>query len=261
MNPLQFNSPLKITWHTNLTKTWQECFYPSVVEKLEKSQEKFENSFEIKDLVLDHGLLYDVFGPVYDKEVSSRPDYHLDRKEQFENIMNRISSGTPYNIYCIYEKSTNNFTGGILYRVKDDSIAISLRAFDKDVTRNYRFRTTADYWVEAHFFNYVKQYGKNFMSHGRDKHPRIGGIGLWLYKLKVGSKPHTPPEDTEIKTFTQAEFEQMDEPVLLFDNPDENGYYKDAYFFYKKDAVDLSFMNEVEVVLGWAQINTHVFSI
>lgn len=254
MDPITFELPTKIRWKTDLSKPWQELFYPSVARKVTNAESRFAEVIELKDELLTLDSFQNVFLPLYDKEIASRPDYHLNRDEQVKRILDLMASGTPYRLYAAFEKDTNNFVGGYLYQVQGDFVWATFRVFNRELTQKYKFNITADFWVESQFITYIKKFDKPFFTHGRDTHPRIGGIGLSLFKLKVGAKPYLPAEgEYELKTYQEKEFVESPVPVFFFDEPNDSKQYTHSHLFFNSQA-NMSVIQEFQAILDWVEI-------
>jgi hypothetical protein len=258
MNPITYNLPTKIRWKTDLSKTWQELFYPSVSKKISNAEARFAQVLELEDTALNADNFQNIFLPLYDKEIVSRPDYHLNRDQQVQRILDLLAQGKEYRFYAAYEKETHTFTGGYIYKVEGDMVWATFRVFNREITQKYKFNITADFWVEAHFLTHIKTFGKPFFTHGRDTHPRVGGIGLSLFKLKVGAKPYFPPEgEYELKSYPESEFITSSVPVFFFDEPNESNLYTHSNLYFNNQA-NMSVIREFQAIVDWAQIKLNL---
>lgn len=254
MDPITFELPTKIRWKTDLSKPWQELFYPSVARKVTNAEARFAEVLELEDSVLTPDNFENIFMPLYDKEIASRPDYHLNRDEQVQRILGLMASGMEYRFYAAYEKGTKVFVGGYIYKVEGDLVWATFRVFNRELTQKYKFNITADFWIEAQYLTYLKKFDKPFFTHGRDTHPRIGGIGLSLFKLKVGAKPFLPAEgEYVLKMYTEKEFVESPVPVFFFDEPNESNQYTHSQLFFNSQA-NMSVIQEFQAILDWAEI-------
>lgn len=241
--------PTKILWRLDLSRPWEQTFYPSLVKKILKSA-AFNEYFYTEIKPFQKSLFDQHFLPLYEAQIASRSDYRLNEEQMLSTIYERMNQGISYEQFSVFEKKSNQYRGGVIYSIRSDYISVALRVFDRDIPKVPTTRTTLDYWAESVFFEKLRTYGKTFIRHGKDTHPRFGhSIGLSLYKLSIGAKPLADPE-AEIKTWNP---ERQNEPILFFDQPNSTGIYTKANLYHPKAELENT-VQTLKSVCPWTGI-------
>ena len=186
--------------------------------------------------------------------IGQRKDYILNTKAKYEQIIQRLEKGYNYHHLSVFEKTTNRFIGGTLY-LKDKELAkISLRVFDREINKKYKFETTLDFWAEYLLIKSFQNEGYQKMNHGTDHHrPEINRIGLQLFKLKLGGKPKVSTRKHDILIKTPDDMAEKT-PVFFFTEPDNEGFFRKSVLINKKNDENNSTIHELKKVLSWSNI-------
>lgn len=244
----------KTGWLIDLSLPYDKQFYPSSLKKIIKDEPEYENIFTVKDVNADEAFLEETFFPLYEKEVASRKLYIFKKGEQREKILERVSGGKKYRCLACWVSNTSEFAGGIMYYEENNNLYISLRTFKKDINREYRLRSTIDYWMEKKFRDFALKTSASFISHGRDKYPNRGYIGLPLFKLKVGASPIIPMRGED--NITEYTYEEIKKgiPLVFFDNPDASGFFRKCVAIYDGKTINPFMIPEYKSVCAWKNI-------
>jgi len=76
--------------------------------------------------------------------------------------------------------------------------------------------------------------------------------GLALFKLYLGASP-TVSKTTQLVTYTNHTLQEMNVPIIFFDNPDANGYFKTLHFFNKQESSN-QLIESLRAVTQWKSI-------
>ncbi len=242
-----------VRWRIDTSTPLEQQFYPSTFKKILKDSPKYEELFETTDEVADKDFLERNFLPIYDKVIGSKSSYIFKPGEQKAKLFTKIDEGRNYKCYSLWSKQDRQFVGGTLHFTKNGGEYISLRAFDKDINRKYRFRATIDYWAEKEFRKFVLSSKADYLSHGKDSYPNTGYIGLSLFKIKCGAVPMRSKIETNTVEMTKDDINKYDH-LTFFDNPDENDVFKRLNIYFKSGTIDPSLLNEFQSVCEWAGI-------
>lgn len=203
---------------------------------------------------IDEKLFTELFFPLYEKEIAQRPDYHLDKDEIKNHILTNIQEKKEYKLFSLYTKKDKKFVGGTLFHLEPDRISIALRVIERAVNQQYKKRTTVDFWVEAQFVDYIKQYQKLFLFHGMDTYPRREHeIGLALFKLQVGARPMISVHEKEIKTYSAQQLKKL-QPIIFFDDPNTEEFLQSVHLWYEEGQLAGEMVHTMESVFSWAGI-------
>jgi hypothetical protein len=238
----------KVNWKTDLTKTWQEVYYPSLVPNIIKSDSYFYQHFEIKIINVTEEVLHSLIFPVYTTEIVQRENYIFDGSEQKQKILYNLYSDIPYQLLAVFKRDDNEFVGGCLFSIREEFISVAIRAFKRDITKRYKSKTTLDYWVDTKLYDHCKNI-RTVLSHGSDSYPIVQRLGLPLFKLKVGAKPAVS-YNQEYQLFTPEEL-HSNLPLMYFSNP-KKGIYQEANIICNDN--NDSVINSLVPVLEWAKI-------
>lgn len=251
----------KVNWEQKVSSRWEDFFYPSLVKKLRKSDEYFNENFTFSISPVKSINDVETFLALYDKEIASRGNYVFKKNQQKETLNNKISEGKKYLLASIHKKNSGKFSGGILFHILDNKLFFYLRVFDKEIRSSFRSVTTIDFWAEKKMFEYASSQNLKFISHGTDSYPNKGRAGLVLFKLKLGGKPKVSKKEHEILNLTEDDIKAFNTPTFFWDNPDENNFFKNAHLFMKEKEVDESVLAELVKVLQWTGIEFQIHNI
>jgi len=112
----------KVLWQIPLTKRWDETFYPQLVKKILKSDQHFTDHFSIQVHPLSKKNLHDEFLPLYMQQVAQRPDYTSDTDSMINGFFENMQHNVNYYHFAFYERSTENYAGGIIFSVWPESV-------------------------------------------------------------------------------------------------------------------------------------------
>lgn len=250
------NAPPSVRWIIPTNTSWEKTFYPKLVTKIQKSDPYFSNHLSLHFLRLSPSLFNNTFLPLYDEQIASRPDYHINEKEAIEQLYARMKL-FPYTLLAVHEKVGNRFIGGTIFSLRESFVAVTFRVFEREMQKKYKSKTTIDYWTEPYLFTYAQQKHKHELHHGKDVYPRYGhGIGLAVYKLYLGAKPFLPSEvDTQNFNLNES---KLDETLLFFTQPNSKGLLQRALVFHP--TVDIkNILNTLAVLCEWAEIKLEVY--
>lgn len=251
----------KASWDQNLDKGWEETFYPSLVKKIRKSNDYFENLFNFKvSPIVDINEASEFFD-LYDKEIASRKNYLFKQNEKREMLSGKISGGKKYFQAILRKKDTNEYAGGIIFTTVEKKLSFSFRVFDKQIRSTYRAQTSVDFWVEKKMYEYSISKEFTTIIHGNDNYPNKGRAGLVLFKLKVGSKPKISKLPHDIIEVADDEIALSDTPTFFWDKSNENNYFQKAHLFYRKNGIDENVLSEMIKVMDWTGIELDLHKI
>lgn len=251
----------KVNWEQKVSSDWENFFYPSLVKKLKKSDEYFNENFIFSIIPVNSVNDVETFLAIYDKEIASRGNYIFKKNQQKETLSNKISEGKKYLLASIHNKKSNDLAGGILFHIVEDKLFFYLRAFDKEIRSSFRSLTTLDFWAEKKIYGYAFSQNLKLISHGTDSYPNKGRTGLVLFKLKVGGKPKISKKEHEILSLTEDDIKAFNTPTFFWDNPDENNFFRNAHLFMRENEVDESVLTELVKVLQWTGIEFQIHNI
>ena len=250
----EFKIHTKITWRVDLTRDIQQLFYPSLVKKINKSNDFFNQNFFVSMHDVDEKLFIEQFFPLYEKEIVQRPDYHLDKDVVKDHILTNIRGKKEYKLFSLYIKKEEKFVGGILFHLEEDRISIALRVIERAVNQQYKKRTTVDFWFESQFVNHLVDYHIQYLFHGMDTYPRQDHeIGLALFKLQVGALPMISTHETEIKHYTPQQLKKL-QPVVFFDDPDCEDFLKSFHLWHEEGQIAEEMLHSFESILSWTGV-------
>lgn len=243
----------KLSWQVNTTEDWTKTFYPSLVTKIQKSVQKFQDNYETTFTSLNESPDYftNIFFPMYERLIVSRSNYVLDSKEQFQRILDRMHQGHFYTLLSVHDKSNNTFVGGVVF-LESEKIATALRVFDREL-QIVKAEASIDFWCEVQLYEYAQKKQKK-ISHGKDSFPNIGRFGLSVFKMKIGGTPHVIDDPIE-QIYSEEELISMaTEPIFFFTDPNSDGWYTKSHIFLPIIFPNTSLVNELETVLAWKNI-------
>lgn len=241
----------KINWEIIVKADWKEAFYPSLVKKLEKSEEYFERNIDFKLLPLNRIEEASNFFNLYDREIVSRKNYAYGANEQKLAYEKRLNLRQYYQA-IITNKNGGGYVGGMIFSIFDHKLSFGLRSFDKNLRKELQKETTVDYWAEKKIHELAKSKNLNIISHGTETYPNKGRTGLVLFKLKIGGKPKLSRKEYEILNLSEGDVQNFDSPTFFWTNPDEKEYFKKAHIFYKNEAIKEDVLSELTKVTAWA---------
>ncbi len=247
----------KIIWRKDSKIDIAENFYPSVYKEIAQKENFLNENFKVEIVGADKEKLHKLFLPLYFQEVASKENFTLSRETVASDIAKKLEVAGDYKFMFIYFQ--NKLIFAWLFCFKKDGLYMAYRAFNRDFDKAISHKAPISYWAEKIIFNYGKENGALFFSHGRDSHPYIGKsrIGLPLYKIKTGVKPRNSGlNDKKVveKNITEEDLKK-DAPVLFFTNTDENGFYKSCYLYFPEKSLNESYLKEFEKVMAWAGID------
>lgn len=218
--------PNKIRWRVNLNRSWSEVFYPSIVKKMAKGVNSFNDFYTIT--VTDLGLetLKKTFLPVYEDIVVSKNNYNLDYKNITSKMIEKIQNPQHgYKILQVYNAS--KMIGGCIFRpdTTKEVLFIAYRAFYKG---HRHAGISLDHWIEKYMFDFAQNKGFKSISHGKDAHPFIDDsdgfrTGLALFKIRVGAKPKVLDEETDKISLGKLTSKKT-ETIVCFSEPFDDSY-------------------------------------
>lgn len=252
----------KIIWQGKFSNDLSTCFYPSFYKDILRREPVFSKNFKafFENATMEN--LKNKFIPIYQTEIMSRKNFTLEKNTIVSSVIERVEKNPlKYKFLFVYSNDGELF-GATLFSIVGDKLQMAFRAYRRDIKINIlKHGASLDYWGEKLIREYGAKIGLNIFSQGRDTHPYIGRdrIGLALYKLKTGTKPkmpdlNNPEKPVEIRQINNSFLFSKKEPIVFFDNPDNNKFYKNCFFYYPKDSLHESFVNEFEVVSEWAGI-------
>lgn len=241
------STPDKIRWITSTAAPREDAFYPSLVKRLQNSDDEFLSKFKIKHFPVDEPIFLDTIFPLYEKEIVNRENYIFQRDELKQKYLARMKDGRNYSFYGFY--SGNTLIGGFLYSIPENIISVGMRFFDRSVNKDSKSQVTLDFWAEWMFYDFIKNQGHKAYSLGIDHYPNIDRAGLPLYKLKVGSLPFKSQISKELAI--DRETLVCTNHIIYFDDEQKNGQFKKIHCLYKQFDQG-GILEELEKVSAWA---------
>lgn len=253
MNNHQIHTKLK--WVEYLNRDFSNSFYPSLVKKIEKSDDFFKENFSVKTVAIESFDMPEVneFFELYNSQIASRSNYLYKKDEQKNILKGNLDEGILYFLFGLYY-NYGKFAGGLIFSKRGTKFSSALRVFDNEARQNFKSQTTLDFWCEKNFFEYAKSEKIEYITHGTDNYPNVGRIGLPLFKLKLGAKPKLSSKEHEIKELSDEELLKPGPSILFFENIDDNNFFTTCQLFYDEATVDKSVLGELEKVLEWTGI-------
>ncbi len=245
----------RIAWVVNNNLSWEESFYPTLVEKIKKSHSHFSTNFEMKITPLTQELYLNTFLPLYTAQIGSKTTYRLDLENQKDFILQRIKDTTIQTFLAgVYEKTSHNFAGGILFSVWEDKITIIHRVFNRVMSKQYKKQTTLDFWAESQFREYTNTLKIKRLTHGSGENPCIDSIGLTEFKLKVGALPEISEKSGDPIQPSFEKIRQNKSIGMYFDKVVGTKYTRSTLVYTPES--DMTQVDFLSSILIWAGLET-----
>lgn len=241
----------KLRWITSVEHDRSEAFYPSLVRRLEHTDQEFCDQFSTDHKEITVNDFLNEILPLYDQEIASRENYIFTKDQLRQKYLKRMTDGRRYFLLGFYDSNSKRLVGGYLYSIQNDLISLAIRVFDRDVNKNTKHQVTIDFWAEWVFYDFVKSQGHKRYSLGVDHYPNIDRAGLPLYKLKVGSLPFRTETSEEVPL--DLETIQFDKQLVFFSGENPSGQMTKMNCMYKFEQPG-GVIDELEKITEWAGI-------
>jgi len=242
----------KVVWRKELKIDIAKNFYPSLYKELIQKEKFLNDNFRVEIVDASQKKLQALFFPLYFKEVASRADFTLTKESVVTTITEKVKQ-RPYKFMFIYFQKKLIFAW--LFCFKNDGLFMAYRAYNKNFDRKLSHKAPISYWAEKMIFDYGKENGVAFFSHGKDSHPYYGKsrIGLPLYKIKTGMRPKKPALPYPPQEISEEALKN-NTPVLFFYNEDNENFYRNCHLYFPCQSLDASYITEFEKVMRWANL-------
>ncbi|NMB56512.1 hypothetical protein GYA19_01065 [Candidatus Beckwithbacteria bacterium] len=263
----------KIIWRGTLrnVKNVSEIFYPSFAKRIDKYQTKLQSFFDFQIVKADREILENLFFPSYESYIVSKNNYHLNKTETYQTILKNIQDRNDYYLLSIFDKhDKNKIYGGTIFFVRDGKVGFCYKAYNHQITKDFKINCSLDYWAEKLVFDFGIKNNCQFISHGKDAHPYIDNPGLCLFKLRAGCKPFSGLISKEIKNKSKLAFQEVNLKKLMQENnlfiyftePDSLGFFQKINIYYRDNFGNNALINEFKKIIEWAKIiyNINLYS-
>lgn len=223
---------MKITHATH--QYWLKRFEDSPLAGFSKSnREKLKSAIKAAPeagISADFSVLTEAdiewFVPLYDSMLSGK-------RNPFKHDIHGSTLGKAGAEYWILKLSSNGIPiGATIFSVKDWYVSIAFRTYPNSWP-DQKLRAAPALYADYAISEHALSLNMNALSHGLDRNPYgpNSHIGLAIFKLSVGCKPHIPvtPEFTEIET------DNITESTLLLLQPETGRVITDAKLFLKRE--------------------------
>ncbi len=253
-----------VRWAVDLKKPLDALMYTSVLKKLRKKQELWK-AFSIDLTPLTQRKYLSLFHPIYEKVIVCKEAYVYE-KDYMKKRMHTNIARRPYVYMSV--SCADTMIGGIVFREEGSTVYVALRAFDHALVNNtcadalnlnikkIPLPISLDYFVEMKFIEEMRARGHTLISHGMNIQPRRAGIGLPVFKLKCGARPHVTKKARKI--WHPADNLYSGKGSIIFLKPDKSGYFRKAQYYISEESRDAPILKEAEKIFSWAEIELEV---